>query len=265
LQTSDVTQDVLANLPFGSNRSSSSEFLVLPGRGTPRWLLPANGDLDTIFANWSPYRPSSRAKWRAIRTAHRMGVLALLPNVKSVQLQNADAVDWRAVGWTRHVPPTPVVYLGTPGPHQKAVIHLVDSRSGVCEAIVKVPLAEQAKHSILREAGILLALNQEEFCGAPHLLYLDRERGITTRELRNVLERAALLSEYKLVRSEHLHFQAAHIAHAPQAGDGHGTLKQMECSYINHVLHAEGGAKLSTQEVRTLDPPVHLPHNSSYD
>ena len=62
------------------------------------------------------------------------------------------------------------------------------------------------------------------------------------RELRNVLERAALIAEDGLLKPEHLHFQGSAIHEPPRADTITGTLKQMECVYINHVLHAERGS-----------------------
>jgi transcriptional regulator with PAS, ATPase and Fis domain len=63
------------------------------------------------------------------------------------------------------------------------------------------------------------------------------------RELRNVLERAVLMAEDKVLTTQHLHFQGSSI-HEPlrlNAITG-GTLKQMERAYINHVLRDEAGS-----------------------
>ncbi len=61
------------------------------------------------------------------------------------------------------------------------------------------------------------------------------------RELRNVLERAALLAGNGAIRSEHVHLQGSALE-MPRLAVAGGTLKQMECAYINHVLHDEGGS-----------------------
>lgn len=62
------------------------------------------------------------------------------------------------------------------------------------------------------------------------------------RELRNVLERAVLVKERGVIRSEHLHFQAAPSLEVYRPGAAIGTLKQMERAYISHVLQDEGGS-----------------------
>jgi len=182
LQTSDLAQQLLAALPLGEAHAPPSEFFAVPA-DQPRWLIPAHGgNLHPILAAWSPYRVSSRLKWSAIRAANRMGTLQALPYVKTIQLGDANEVDWLAVGWTRASPPVPLIYVGTPGPCQKAVIHLVDPTSGNCDAIVKVPLCFGAKDAIVRDACTLGVLAGEDYSFAPRLMHLDRRRGIATQQ-----------------------------------------------------------------------------------
>ncbi len=61
------------------------------------------------------------------------------------------------------------------------------------------------------------------------------------RELRNVLERAALVAGNGPIRAEHLYLQSASVEGARLSVVG-GTLKQMECAYIHHVLRDERGS-----------------------
>lgn len=61
------------------------------------------------------------------------------------------------------------------------------------------------------------------------------------RELRNVLERAVLVAGNSTIRAEHLYLQAPAVEGSRLTVVG-GTLKQMECAYIHHVLHDEGGS-----------------------
>jgi len=62
------------------------------------------------------------------------------------------------------------------------------------------------------------------------------------RELRNVLERAAMVAEREVVIPEDLHFQAKLERESLAAGALNGTLKDMERAFINHVLRDEGGS-----------------------
>ncbi|MGB8887826.1 MAG: phosphotransferase [Candidatus Korobacteraceae bacterium] len=156
--------------------------MAVPGSGEPRWLLPQGvRNIDSVLSSWSPYLFSSRLKWKVIRAASRSGAVQLLPNSTAMESPNATVIDWRSLGWNRTTPPVPVIYVGTPGISRKAVIHLVDRASGHGGAIVKVPLAEGAKPAILLEADLLAALAEENCSCAPHLLSVNRLRGIATQ------------------------------------------------------------------------------------
>ncbi|HSY13864.1 MAG TPA: sigma-54 dependent transcriptional regulator [Verrucomicrobiae bacterium] len=60
------------------------------------------------------------------------------------------------------------------------------------------------------------------------------------RELRNVMERAAMVADHGVISPEHLHFQVA--GHEQLPSGLNGTLKDVECAYIRHVLQDEGGS-----------------------
>ena len=121
-------------------------------------------------------------QWRVIRLAHRRGVLPSLPGVRRVQLSNADGIDWRCFGWRGSQPPAPLIYVGTPGPRRKAVIHLVDTPTGSCLAVVKLPLGAGAKDAIVQEACVLAALADEHYPFSPRPLHLDDSRSIAAQQ-----------------------------------------------------------------------------------
>src|SRR5574340_217149 len=155
MPVSDLSEKIFSPLLSGSSIEPSPEFFAIPA-DAPRWLIATEGGkVDSVLANWSPYRPSSRLKWGAIRLANRMRVLPALPKVKRVRWNEVREIDWRALGWNRSADPVPLVYLGTPGPRRKAVIHLVDPVSRICQIVVKVPLCAGARQAILREAEAL--------------------------------------------------------------------------------------------------------------
>ncbi len=181
--------------------AGSQTFFVLSRNGEPRWLLPAGQRrLDSVFAGWSPYRFDSLLKWHSVRAANRIGCLSLLPGMPTSAVVAVDRIDWASVGWNGATPPVPAVYLGTPGPARKAVIHLLDSSSGICHVVVKVPINEGARAAILREADVLVTLASECFSHLPRLLYLDRSRGISTQTfLTGGSGSRGLLPEYLLL------------------------------------------------------------------
>ena len=181
--------------------AGSQTFFVLSRNGEPRWLLPAGQRrVDSVLAGWSPYRFGSLLKWHAVRAANRFGCLSLLPGMATSTVVAFDHIDWASVGWNGATPPVPAVYLGTPGPARKAVIHLLDSSSGVCHVVVKVPINEGARAAILREANVLVSLASECRTFLPRLLYLDRGRGISTQTfLTGGSGSRGLLPEYLLL------------------------------------------------------------------
>ena len=181
MQTSDITRQLVAALLLGDSHAPSRDFLVIPGN-KPRWLMPATADVAGILADWTPYRASSRLKWKAVRILNRVGALSAFPNVSATEIPGLGQVDWRSLGWERRADPIPVIYVGTPGLRQKAVVHLIDKASHTCHAVVKVPLCPGAKDAIVREAGVLLALAEEQYPFAPRLLHLDTARGIAAQQ-----------------------------------------------------------------------------------
>ena len=178
----DLAELVFAPLSQSLRGGRDGEFVAVPGKGTPRWLLPSEPyTIDRTLAGWSPYRISSRLKWAAVRAAHRAGCLSVLPGASHVNIPGAAEIDWRAVGWSSKASPVPLVHVGTPGISRKAVVHLANPSSGACEAIVKVPLTEVARAAILHEANVLEILADENYPYAPRLLYVDREHGVATQ------------------------------------------------------------------------------------
>ncbi len=116
-----------------------------------------------------------------MKSALRWGGGRAFPLVEPKEVEWIAGLDWRALGWCRPALPEPLVYLGTPGPRRKAVVHLIDPASHACELIVKVPLTPGAKTAIEHEAETLLQLQREEFKAAPRLVVFDRLRYVSSQ------------------------------------------------------------------------------------
>ena len=157
-------------------------FVAIGRPDDPRWLAPARSRLrDESFLGWRPYRVTSRLAWAAMKSAMRWGAAraALLPD--NSYLRYIADIDWRTIGWRRPFDPEPLIYLGTPGPRRKAIVHLIDPTSHACELIVKVPMTEAAKTASRHEAQILVQLQQEGFAAAPRLVERDDAAGIASQ------------------------------------------------------------------------------------
>ena len=180
--TAEIAASVFRQLGEPTTPGKKLRYVAVSGNGEVRWLLPSRGvSAGPVLANWAPYRWRSRVGWSAVRAADRVGRVRALPGSFEVELEEARSANWAALGWKGRDEPIPVIYIGTPGPRRKAVVHLVDRASAMCRAVVKVPLADEAKAAILHEAEVLAALEREHYQHSPRLLHVDSERGVTTQ------------------------------------------------------------------------------------
>ena len=181
METAAIAGHIFRALGNGHG-AGESMYVAVPGNEKARWLLPAKcPEIGGVLANWAPYRLSARAAWTAVRAANKLGRVTDLPGAALFEAEGAGESDWWALGWRSAEAPVPVIYLGTPGPQRKAVVHLVERKSGKCKAVVKVPLADEAKATVLHEAEVLEALAAERYESAPRLLHAGLAKGITTQ------------------------------------------------------------------------------------
>ncbi len=158
-----------------------SRFYVIPGKEGPRWIVPwqawrSRGALSL----WRPYNPVSRLRWAALTAAYRAGLLHSAPGVTAFGVTLAGA--WAHLGWPDE-PPTPTIYVGTPGPTRKAVAFLTSPGAKRPVSVAKLPLGRQAGPAILREAEVLKRLAGEKPGLAPRVLFVDREGGRAVQEV----------------------------------------------------------------------------------
>lgn len=165
-----------------SENPAAVPFLALGRVGKPRWLVPAGPCLhDDAFLGWQPYRATSRMAWTVMKSLLRWGAGRAWPMADATDINWIAALDWDALGWRQPALPEPLVYLGTPGPKRKAVVHLINRTTHACELIVKVPLTEAAKVAIEHEAETLFLLQREGFEAAPRLVAFDEDQGVSSQ------------------------------------------------------------------------------------
>jgi hypothetical protein len=182
MATGAIANQIFGQLRDGRCAAETATYVAVPGNEMARWLLPAKSpEIGRVLASWAPYRLWSRVAWRAVCAASGLARVADIPGVSVLEVEGTRNADWESMGWRGGEPPIPVIYLGTPGARRKAVVHLVDRTSGLCKAVVKVPLTEEAKAAIRREAEVLEALATEGHECSPRLLHVDWARGITTQ------------------------------------------------------------------------------------
>lgn len=187
-EPAELAQRVFAPLrdptPVPSPRAIRSEqtiFLAVDAL-QPRWLVPERcRKANVVLRDWTPHRKSSKILWLTIRAANSAGVLQLLPGIGRQKVESIEQVDWKQYGWESSDHPQPIVYVGTPGPQQKAVIHLIDAASGECTQIVKIPLGPGGHAAILHEAAVLAEVESATYPFAPRLISLDRARAVSVQ------------------------------------------------------------------------------------
>jgi len=157
-------------------------FWLIPGRNGPRWLIPQDRRYGAaVLKQWRPYGLFSQAKWEILYRAYCSGLLGSVPKIVSVGVAGFMSQQWGHLGWDGD-PPVPIVYIGTRGLTQKAVLSLVDQHSQATNLVAKVPLGDNASKSILHEFDVLASLAEENLGLAPRPYFVNRELGIASQE-----------------------------------------------------------------------------------
>jgi len=205
---SDLTAKIISNVfPLGSSLTwnvtevpPENRFWIIPGKQGPRWIIPQNPKHGwPVLKYWRPYDLSSRLKWMGLIAAYRTGQLGLVPGVLAIGISGlSDKTNWNHLGWTGKRAPVPVIYVGTPGPTRKAVVHLVDATLDKARGVAKIPLEKLAAKNILHEADILQQLSQERPGIAPRLQYIDKVKGISVQDSINGRQASRRLTQAHL-------------------------------------------------------------------
>jgi len=136
-------------------------FVVIPGLDGPRWIAPLMWPISApILRQWSPIDPVSRAKWRAVVMAYRLGCIERIPGTMVVGLSDIDFSTWHRLGL---IPPTafiPIIYVARPSTTRKAIVSLYAPAKRDIDCIVKVALGSHAGQSIAQDFRNLQSLDQ---------------------------------------------------------------------------------------------------------
>lgn len=160
----------------------SARFWILPGKqGYPRWIIPQNPvEGLAVLREWRPFTGKTALTWLVLKQAYCMGVLGNIPGVHPLGVAIPKNT-WGHLGWHEEIPPTPVVYVGTPSKITRLVVSLVHPRRRELSCVAKIPLGPLSGHGILREADILTQLAQEKPGLAPHVLYVNPHKAIAVQ------------------------------------------------------------------------------------
>ena len=162
------------------NSSEASTYYSIPGKDRIRWILPENPKLGMpVIKQWHPYDLSSQVKWKVILLVYKLGQLKNLPGIKTINVITPSCMiknnTWAA---TKNSQYSPVVYIGTPGPDQKAVASIVDRETLNTHCIIKIPLGQNASKKIIHEAKMIKSLNKKKANLGPDNIFVDEKKGI---------------------------------------------------------------------------------------
>jgi hypothetical protein len=144
-------------------------FIVLAANGYPRWIIPTNNSIaNHVLAQWRPYGRFSIIKWKIFQTLYALRIAHWIPSTEKIVVENLNFYS------TEHKKTLiPIVYVGTLGNQQKAVVTLVDPDTKLPNSVMKVALADKAVDSVKVEADMLTVLKKLHFDNIPQLLLLD--------------------------------------------------------------------------------------------
>jgi len=162
----------IAQAEMSSEVTGDSQFLVIPGQQGPRWIVPSYASLGkSVLTQWQPYNFISKLKWKGLLFIYTLGELGKVPGIGTIDVGSRASLPIPKMEFSL----VPIVYVGTPGPQQKAVVTLVSPDSGKPQAIMKVALGDCAQASLLREAIILKKLADTDIPALPALLAVEED------------------------------------------------------------------------------------------
>jgi len=142
--------------------------------GVPiRWIIPVESKYAQLtLSEWKPYGILSLVKWNAFIILYRLGLVKFFTSVEELTLSLPESSKY-----------IPVIYVGTPGEQQKAVITLVEEVNTVPVAVIKVALENAACGSLLVEANTLAALQEKQVSNVPQLQSISKDSTYSSQSI----------------------------------------------------------------------------------
>lgn len=169
-----------------NNLSASNEqrhFFTVPGQGNLRWIIPDDPRLGIpVLSQWRPYKPWSCIKWKFILLLYSARLLKKLPGIGTLKL-NPDKICIHNDKSRQKM--VPVVYVGTPGPHQKIVATFMNPVSAMPVNVMKLALKKTARENIIREAEMLKKMAVLNHPGIPKLISIENKGAKTVQTVIN--------------------------------------------------------------------------------
>lgn len=230
----DNTIRITKNL---NTKNYENRFFIIPGKKGPKWIIPVNPIVGLQTLNqWHPYDLVSRIKWRILLYLYANGLLGKVPGIGTININSKKNL--RVPHNDKIV--TAVIYIGTPGPQQKAVATLVTVDNGDIQAIMKIALSDRARTSLLHEAHVLKKLFKNNILGAPELIGIEDNGSKTWQTMVNGRLTSRTLTQ-------------AHIDWLLQLPKSGKTTTGKQFKLLNKQIERDGSTLLGQKKISRLD------------
>jgi hypothetical protein len=158
-------------------------FFTIPGQGNLRWIVPDDPRLGIpVLSQWRPYKPWSYIKWKFILSLYSNRWLKKIQGIGILEFTPDKAHTPNGKSRQRSVP---VIYVGTPGPHQKAVATFINPVTGIPENVMKVALKKSARKNLTREAEMLKKIAEFNVPEIPKIISIEDDGAKTVQTVIN--------------------------------------------------------------------------------
>ena len=162
-------------------------FVAITSNGIPRWIIPLGSSLTKYaLSQWTPYGYLSQIKWLVICFFSPYQILLHLPNIYMIKGSTVfdDCSDISTIKNSIDVERfIPVIYVGTPGKQQKAVVSLVCDSTLSPVIVMKIAIGDFATRSLITEANALKTLSIHGFDKAPRIICQKEHLGYTVQSV----------------------------------------------------------------------------------
>ncbi|OGQ91113.1 MAG: hypothetical protein A2464_12285 [Deltaproteobacteria bacterium RIFOXYC2_FULL_48_10] len=154
-------------------------FFTIPGQGNLRWIVPEDPRFGIpVLCQWRPYKPWSYIKWKLILFLYSKRLLKKIQGISTLKFTPYKTHSQDTKPRQRLVP---VIYVGTPGTHQKAVATFINPVTGIPVNVVKVALKKSAVENLTREAEMLKKIAEFNVPGIPKIISIENNGAKTVQ------------------------------------------------------------------------------------
>ncbi len=156
---------------FLSESFQKRKYFTITGQENLRWIIPDAPHFGIpALSQWRPYNHISLIKWKILLFLYSIRLLKMIKGIESLEfIHDKQYTQVKKNGQNL----IPVVYVGTPGPSQKAVVTFIDPVTAAPVYVMKVALEKNSRESLVRESEILKKMAYYNIPGIPKIISVD--------------------------------------------------------------------------------------------